>query len=168
MGNSVVDFLDSGGDVLWVILFISIGLWCLICERLIYFRFVYPLQQKQWISQWSQHNHHGPRVAFHIRRCILSEARISLEHSMAVIKMLIAICPMLGLLGTVVGMIHVFDVMAVTGNGNARSMAAGISQATISTMAGMVVAISGMYLHKLIEKNIHDRIQHLAVLLIEQ
>ncbi len=72
---------------------------------------------------------------------------------------------MLGLLGTVVGMIHVFDVMAVTGNGNARSMASGISQATISTMAGMVIAISGLYFHQLIKKTIEDNIHQLAILL---
>ena len=88
-----------------------------------------------------------------------------MEQYMGVIKMLIAICPMLGLLGTVTGMIQVFDVMALTGNSNARSMAAGISEATISTMAGMVIAISGLYFHKLIEKHIDDRIHHLAYLL---
>jgi biopolymer transport protein ExbB len=50
---------------------------------------------------------------------------------------------MLGLLGTVTGMIEVFDVMA-GGSGNARGMAAGVSKATLPTMAGMVAALSGM------------------------
>ena len=50
---------------------------------------------------------------------------------------------MLGLLGTVTGMIEVFDVMA-SGGGNTRGMAAGVSKATLPTMAGMVAAISGM------------------------
>ena len=51
---------------------------------------------------------------------------------------------MFGLLGTVTGMIEVFDVMAVAGSGNARGMAAGVSKATLPTMAGMVGALSGM------------------------
>ena len=51
---------------------------------------------------------------------------------------------MLGLLGTVTGMIEVFDVMAISGSGNARGMAGGVSQATLPTMAGMVAALSGM------------------------
>jgi biopolymer transport protein ExbB len=72
---------------------------------------------------------------------------------------------MLGLLGTVVGMIHVFDVMSVTGNGNARAMASGISKATITTMAGMVIAISGLYFSKLIEERVSDESHHLADLL---
>ena len=50
-----------------------------------------------------------------------------------------------GLLGTVTGMIEVFDVMAITGSGNARSMASGVSKATIPTMAGMVGALSGVF-----------------------
>ncbi|WP_031434193.1 MotA/TolQ/ExbB proton channel family protein [Methylomarinum vadi] len=163
--DSIEDLLSAGGDVLWLILCASVCLWGLISERLIYFKIVYPDLQCHWLEQWRQRNHCSPRVAFHIRRGILSEAKISMEQYMAVIKMLIAICPMLGLLGTVTGMIQVFDVMAVTGSSNARSMAAGISQATISTMAGMMVAISGLYFHKLIEKSIHDRFQHLAHLL---
>lgn len=163
--DSIADLLSAGGDVLWSILFASVCLWGLVSERLIYFKIVYPDLQCCWLEQWRQRNHCSPRVAFHIRRGILSEARISMEQYMGVIKMLIAICPMLGLLGTVTGMIQVFDVMAVTGSSNARSMAAGISQATISTMAGMVVAISGLYFHKLIEKYIHDRFQRLAHLL---
>jgi biopolymer transport protein ExbB len=48
-------------------------------------------------------------------------------------------------MGTVTGMIEVFDVMAVSGGGNARSMAAGVSKATIPTMAGMVGALSGVF-----------------------
>jgi biopolymer transport protein ExbB len=53
---------------------------------------------------------------------------------------------MLGLLGTVTGMIEVFDVMALAGSGNSRAMAAGVSKATIPTMAGMVAALSGLIL----------------------
>jgi biopolymer transport protein ExbB len=55
----------------------------------------------------------------------------------------VALCPLLGLLGTVTGMIAVFDAMANQG-GNARSMAAGVSMATIPTMAGMIASLSGV------------------------
>jgi biopolymer transport protein ExbB len=61
------------------------------------------------------------------------------------IKTLVSLCPLLGLLGTVTGMIQVFDVMAVEGTSNARSMAAGVSLATVPTMAGMVGALSGVF-----------------------
>jgi biopolymer transport protein ExbB len=48
---------------------------------------------------------------------------------------------MLGLLGTVTGMIQVFEVMAYMGSGNPRAMANGVSAATIPTMAGMVISL---------------------------
>ena len=68
------------------------------------------------------------------------------ERGLPMIQTLVALCPLLGLLGTVTGMITVFQVMAFYGTGNARSMAAGVSMATIPTMAGMVGALSGVFL----------------------
>ena len=58
---------------------------------------------------------------------------------------MVALCPLLGLMGTVTGMIEVFHVMAVTGGGDAKAMAGGVSRATIPTMAGMVAALSGLF-----------------------
>jgi len=57
----------------------------------------------------------------------------------------VALCPLFGLLGTVWGMIEVFNVLATTGGADAKSMAGGVKQATIPTMAGMVAAISGVF-----------------------
>ncbi len=65
---------------------------------------------------------------------------------------MVAVCPLIGLLGTVTGMIEVFDVMAILGSGNARAMAAGVSKATIPTMAGMVAALSGVFMSTYIER----------------
>jgi len=76
---------------------------------------------------------------------MISGLRIKLRQNVRTIQTLVAICPLLGLLGTVTGMVAVFDVMAYFGTGNARAMAAGVSKATIPTMAGMVAALSGVY-----------------------
>ena len=83
--------------------------------------------------------------AHRIREAWVSQAKQDLNARMLIIKTLVAICPMIGLLGTVTGMISVFDVMAVQGTSNARLMAAGISMATMPTMAGMVAALSGVF-----------------------
>lgn len=64
---------------------------------------------------------------------------------MMMIKTLIALAPLFGLLGTVTGMITVFDVMAFTGGGDVKAMAGGVSQATVPTMSGMVAALSGVF-----------------------
>ena len=76
---------------------------------------------------------------------MISNSSIALKQNISLIKALIAICPLLGLMGTVTGMISVFDVMTYSGSGNARAMAAGVSMATVPTMAGMVAALSGVY-----------------------
>jgi len=76
------------------------------------------------------------------------------------------VLPLLGLLGTVTGMIAVFDVMAFAGTGNARLMAGGVSKATIPTMSGLVAALSGLYFAALLEKKATietDRLEGLLV-----
>jgi biopolymer transport protein ExbB len=158
-------FLNSGGVVLWIILLVSVCLWCLIVERLLFFKFDYPNLKEQWVKQWNNRNDKSSQYALAIRKAIISEAKITMSRFLAIIKMLIGLCPLFGLLGTVTGMIHVFDVMAVTGTGNARAMASGISQATIPTMAGMVIAIAGLYFNKLIEEWVDDETHLLTDLL---
>lgn len=163
--SSIDQFLTTGGDVLWVILWTSVCLWSLIVERLLYFKISYPNQSQNWLNQWKDRADKNSKSALFIRQGIISEAKISMGKTIPIIKMLIALCPLLGLLGTVTGMISVFDVMAVTGTGNARAMASGVSQATIPTMAGMVIAIAGLYFSRLIEQRVSEETHHLTDLL---
>ncbi len=163
--DDIRHFLQAGGDVLWVILGVAICLWCLIIERLLFFKQNYPQLRTAWIEQWELRSDKQSAHALFIRQAIISAALIDMNRGVSVIKMLIGLCPLLGLLGTVTGMINVFDVMAVTGTGNARAMAAGVSSATIPTMAGMVIAIAGLYFSKLIEERVSDESHHLADLL---
>lgn len=163
--DPIRNLLNAGGEVLWLILLVSICLWGLIAERLIFFSVHYPSLKQQWLQSWNERADRSSKSALSIRDYIISEARIEMEKNLSVIKMLVGLCPLLGLLGTVTGMIHVFDVMAVTGTGNARAMASGVSRATIPTMAGMVVAIAGLYFNRLIEEKISDEGHHLADLL---
>jgi biopolymer transport protein ExbB len=163
--DGIDHFLHMGGTLLWVILFVSILLWTLIIERFLFFKLHYPKLRLDWLESWENRSDKMSKTALFIRETILSQAKISTTKNLSVIKMLIALCPLLGLLGTVTGMIHVFDVLAITGTGNARAMASGISQATVPTMAGMVIAISGLYFNKLIEAWVSDESHHLADLL---
>jgi biopolymer transport protein ExbB len=143
--HSVSDFLSAGGDVLWVIFFTSILLWSLIIERFLFMKKSYPELRLKVLKAWSDRADHKSWSAKRIREAQLSIIRMALNQNISKIKVLVALCPLLGLLGTVTGMISVFDVMAMTGTGNARLMASGISMATIPTMAGMVAALSGLY-----------------------
>lgn len=139
------DFLETGGGVLWVIFAATLLLWSLIVERFWFFNRVYPEMAKKVQKQWQQREDRGSWKAHRIRQAMVAEIGLALNQSIQFIKTLVALCPLLGLLGTVTGMIAVFEVMAMTGTGNARLMAGGISMATIPTMAGMVAALSGIY-----------------------
>ena len=139
------DFFESGGYVLGVIFAVSLLLWALIVERYLYLRLVYPQDLRQLVDTWRLRSDRTSWFAHKVRLALLYDMATRLTRSQALIKSLIAICPLLGLLGTVTGMINVFDVMAVLGTGNARAMSAGISMATIPTMAGLVIALSGLF-----------------------
>lgn len=78
-----------------------------------------------------------------LAQCAL-RLRLRLDDRLAAIGVLAAIAPLLGLLGTVLGMIETFDVIAVFGTGNSRAMASGIGVALITTQTGLLVAIPGL------------------------
>ncbi|MEN8260801.1 MAG: MotA/TolQ/ExbB proton channel family protein [Pseudomonadota bacterium] len=160
--SAIGAFLDSGGSVLWAILLLALVLWSLIVERLLFFRLVYPALARNWVEQWQARKDKRSKLAQNIRIAVISRAQLEMRKTVSVIKVLIALCPLLGLLGTVTGMIHVFDVMAVMGTGNARAMAAGVSRATMPTMAGMVIAIASLYFIRQIEELINKETHRLA------
>jgi len=141
----VSDFLAAGGDVLKIIFVVTFLLWVLIIERFIFYKYKWPELLKEIENSWQERADKGSWFAHRVREFQLSTADMALQANIGLIKTLVALCPLLGLLGTVSGMIAVFDVMALTGTGNARLMASGISLATIPTMAGMVTALSGLY-----------------------
>ena len=158
---AVRTFLERGGDVLLVIGAVTFMMWTLMLERFWYFRIVHPNEVKRVFDIWLARTERVSWYAKQERSLLISEVRMKLDRSVGVIRTLIVVCPMLGLLGTVTGMIEVFDVMAV-GSGNTRGMAAGVSKATIPTMAGMVAALSGMFLISQIERYARNETQRVA------
>jgi len=142
---AIRSFMELGGDVLWGIMFVLFLMWTLILERFWYLYRIHPGRREQIMRNWESRADTKSWYARQIRDGMISEASLALRNNIGLIKALIAICPLLGLLGTVTGMITVFDVMTYSGGGNARAMAAGVSMATVPTMAGMVAALSGVY-----------------------
>jgi biopolymer transport protein ExbB len=67
-----------------------------------------------------------------------------------------AITPLLGLLGTVIGMIKVFTAIQLEGAGNAAVLAGGISEALITTAAGLTVAIPSLFFHRFFERRVDE------------
>lgn len=149
MMNDIREFMETGGQVLTVIAFVVLFMWLLIIERFIFFFFQFKAYKQSILTRWKARSKPTDKVSRwnseHIRRAHICKGNLSLTQNLSLIQALVVLCPLLGLMGTVTGMIEVFDVMAISGSGNARSMASGVSKATIPTMAGMVGSLSGVF-----------------------
>ena len=159
--EAIRGFLELGGPVLRLIAWVILFMWILILERLIYFRTGLKDLLKESCKEWEARGERRSWNAYQIRDAVISRANMAANQGLPMIQTFVALCPLLGLLGTVTGMISVFEVMAVSGTGNARSMAAGVSRATIPTMAGMVGALSGVFLVTVLTRTSKRNIQSL-------
>lgn len=146
--------LMAGGWVIAAILGLSSIMWMLILDRYIFlFRSVAKLSDDA-LEHWHAQHTSITQVNRRLRDGLTRAYHEKLSTSIPTIQVITAILPLLGLLGTVTGMIKTFEVMTVFGTGNVRGMAEGISQALITTMAGLMTALSGMYF----ASNLHGRI----------
>ena len=143
--DSVNPFMVRGGNVLWLIAWLLLIKWSLIFERIWFINTIHKANVKNTLAAWNARADTKSWSAHQIRTMMISKISLDVRSTLPVIEVLVSICPLLGLIGTVTGMIEVFFVMSVSGGGDAKSMAGGVSKATIPTMAGMVGAISGIF-----------------------
>ena len=165
---AIRNFFEAGGPVLWGILFVTIIMWTLIVERFWFFNYVLPQRITDISHEWQLRKINRTWSSNMIRNELISQVSVETHRFILTIETMMQILPLLGLLGTVVGMIGVFDVMTFFGTGNARLMASGVSQATIPTMAGLVAALSGLYIANLLKRTADDQVHELADLLIRK
>ena len=152
--TSLLDFFDRGGPVIIVLFVLAIVMTTLLIERL--FFFISELKDLSDISvqEVSAYKDVNSWVLNKIKSKNISVINVAANRNLLLIQGLIALCPLLGLLGTVTGMIEVFDIMAITGTGNARAMASGIAKATLPTMTGLFISIVGLFLLTAIKSTI--------------
>jgi len=143
--NTLRDFMSAGGSVLWLIAILAAFMWTIILERIWYFNAGHKVYMDELKSEWDSLSDHTTWKADAIKEKLISQARTEVNRYLPLINTCVALAPLFGLLGTVTGMIEVFQVMAFTGGGDARSMAGGVSKATLPTMAGMTTALSGVF-----------------------
>ncbi len=179
-------FIDAGGIVMFPLMVVSGAMWVLIINRVLFFRRLYRKNMSRKIA--AQHvaegrlpderQYRGATALLvgrflrrrsgqsRIDRSILDETVIhlvaSLDRYLSVIGALAAVAPLMGLLGTVTGMIATFDIIAIYGTGNARAMAGGVSEALITTQTGLLVAIPGLYMSNFLNRRAQNLKQRIA------
>lgn len=165
--TDMLAYLVGGGPVMIPLLILSAMMWMLVFERMVFFhklefQDISALDLLHWyrsdhILHCSQHGLRSQLGCF-LQRCkrednltpsVLDEYHLrtapTIEHHLDVINIMAMACPLLGLLGTVSGMITTFDVIAMFGTGNSRALAGGISEALITTQGGLLVSIPGLF-----------------------
>ncbi len=138
-------FMESGGEVLFLIAILTFVMWTLIFERVWYFKGALKRDVQRALDAWEARKERKSWAAHQVRYALISRVSLKVDQNLDMVATMVALAPLFGLLGTVWGMIEVFNVLAVTGGGDAKSMASGVSKATIPTMAGMVAALSGVF-----------------------
>ncbi len=166
---SIDSYMRSGGAVMIPILAVSFFMWVLIINRVIFLRRLYmknisrdtagelvrqdsmPEDGYQGansliVRQFLRARTHDPELDNFILDEIVVKLVASMDTYLGTIQVLAGIAPLLGLLGTVTGMMGTFEVITIFGTGNARAMAGGISVALMTTQAGLMVSIPGLYM----------------------
>ena len=112
--QSIRGFIEAGGPVLYGIAGLTFFMWMLVFERIWYFRFGLHTDIAAVVRQWETRAERQSWQARQIRRALLARTRAKIDTNLGLIKVCVSLCPLLGLLGTVTGMVVVFHVMAVT------------------------------------------------------
>jgi len=142
---AVSDLVAAGGVAVEWIFIACLLMWTISIERYRYFKNVLPRDAAETLAQWKARQDHQSWTAHQIRKAMISRLNVGMNANLGVLRVLVPLCPLLGLLGTVTGMLEVFDSMAARGSADARTMASGVSQAMVCTMTGLAVSITGLY-----------------------
>ncbi|WP_321366667.1 MotA/TolQ/ExbB proton channel family protein [uncultured Desulfuromusa sp.] len=166
-GAQLYDYFKDGGLIMYPLLLVAVYMWTLIFERIFAFHrlefrdiemtdllqgyrdgrsFPFKTGLRAQIGYFLCR--HQTEDRFLNRRLLdqcCMQLRPGINRNIMLIAVLAMVSPLLGLLGTVTGMITTFDVIALFGTGNARALAGGISEALITTQSGLLVSIPGVF-----------------------
>ncbi|WP_447556243.1 MotA/TolQ/ExbB proton channel family protein [Vreelandella sp. EE22] len=157
--------IEAGGVVLVVLAVVAVLVFAMAIERFWYYRVTWRIARRRLVKHWSQRQDHRSWSARTLRQ-VWSEALVGkLRRPLPWLKLLVALCPLLGLLGTVTGMIAVFDSLSYSDTHQARAMADGVARATLPTLTGMAIAVVGLLFISRLEhvirredQRLHDRL----------
>ncbi len=156
---SFIERINQGGLVGYFIILLGLFGLALGGERIVFLR-------KEWAElENTQANNAGQNILSELFKTMEENAKLDfeslqmlldekvqayipkIESRVAAIKLIATVAPLLGLLGTVIGMIETFQSIQIFGTGDPKLMAGGISQALVTTMLGLIVAAPLLFLH---------------------
>ena len=155
-------FIQTAGLMLWPLIILSLFMWVLITERFISLSLDNSPTKKttQRYSDLNTKQKNKGKKRKDIQSYLSQKSNERLfKKNIDMIRQCIVLAPLLGLLGTVTGMIEVFEVLKIHGSGNSILIVKGFSHATIPTMFGLTVAISGFFSLLFLESAISHRLQ---------
>ena len=167
------EMFKAGGVTLFILVALSIYTVTLLIERFTYYRsaagnaeeLIEKIRQAPTLPEMHKAAEHAPGIAGRVIRTTIQAARdghqpdqiedlaesaltkelISMERFLPQLDSMVTMCPLIGLLGTTIGMIKSFSVVAAIGMSDPSKLAGGISEALINTAAGLAVAIPSLF-----------------------
>lgn len=141
----VIDYINQGGPIMYILLVLNIIGFAIMLSKL----FIFSNEQKKVNEQAKnlgdkiKEQTAGKEISaiLEIAKAEVANHVSTMEKGLNTVKIIASISPLLGLLGTVLGVLIAFQVMSQTGLNNPASFAQGISMALITTVGGMIVAI---------------------------
>ena len=185
-------YLDTGGIVMVPLLVVSLLMWVLIINRAFFFRRLYRRNMPREkagqfvrLGELPSFRQYRGITAMFVTEFIMRRSgkkvqdrraldetvmilSLSLDRYLGLIGVLARVAPLLGLLGTILGMMRTFTIISLFGTGNPKAMAAGISEALITTQTGLLVAIPGLYMYGFLARradNLKHRLASLGIYL---
>ena len=141
----LTELIARGGPVLYLLFILTLIIFYILFNKYFFVK----KKKKVWTSskleEYVTKNPPETTKLFFVEKTFISEFRRDSFANIKLLDGLIGMCPMIGLLGTVYGMIEVFEVLSFLGTGNPRAMSSGVAKATIPTMASMVITLFGLY-----------------------
>ena len=168
-----LEYIDTGGPVMYPLLMVSVLMFFLVIKKFLEMRefskgdrpirecleslgkpgFTAAPWQRDIIKNFLADRTFDEDLDRSIMEALKMRQNSFIERYIKSIAILASVAPLLGLLGTVTGMITTFMVIATSGTGDAKALASGISEALITTQTGLVVAVPGLFLANYLRRN---------------
>ena len=139
------DLFTRGGPVLFLLFLLTFLIFTIFINKYSFLYFDRDLWLKDKFNDFVNNNPPTMLSLKQVDSTFIAELKRVSNQNIKLLDGLIGMCPMIGLLGTVYGMIEVFEVLSFLGTGNPRAMSSGVAKATIPTMASMVITLFGLY-----------------------